>query len=147
MLKLRAVPRTLGGMSGGRLVCLIVLAGLAVVSGLARSEALAQTADPQSLVGEWVGTWIRDSHVQSDYNMTITKVEGNQVHGRVERTGLGSTLAASFNFVGTLEGDKLVFSASGHTGELTIYRTRVGTTLQGTSFESARFNISMTKSK
>ena len=43
----------------GRLFGLIVLAGLAMVTGLAVPRTLAaQTVDPQSLVGVWEGTWV-----------------------------------------------------------------------------------------
>ena len=133
-----------------RLFGLIVLAGLAMMTGLALPRALAQSVDPQSLVGEWVGTWTMGSEaaVKADYTMTIVKVEGNQVHGRVERAGWGSRLApASFDFVGTLEGDKLVLADSTHPGEFTIYKTSYGTQMQGASVETIRFIISMTKRK
>jgi hypothetical protein len=149
MLKLGTSLRALGGKGCGRLFGLIVLAGLAVVTGLGVPQALAQTVDPQSLVGEWVGTWTMGSEamVKADYNMTVTKVEGNQVHGRVERAGWGRQAPASFDFVGTLEGDKLVLAGPTHPGEFTIYKTNYGTQMNGTSLESIRFNISMTKSK
>jgi hypothetical protein len=146
----RAGPqRTQSGQAWSRLLCLIVLAGLAMMTGLALPRALAQSVDPQSLVGEWVGTWTMGSEaaVKADYNMTITKVEGNQVHGRVERAGWGRTVPSEFDFVGTLEGDKLVLADSTHPGELTIYKTNYGTQMKGTSVESIRFNISMTKKK
>ena len=146
MLKLWAIPRSLGGMCCGRLLCLIVLAGLAVVTGFPPPEGLAQTVDPQSLVGEWVGTWFltQRPQVEGQYNMTVTKVEGNQVHGRVERTfAVGQAGTANFAFVGTLEGDKLVFTGSATQTELTIN----GTQMRGVGLAINRFNISMTKRK
>jgi hypothetical protein len=88
-----------------------------------------------------------EAMVKADYNMTITKVEGNQVHGRVERAGWGRMTPSSFDFVGTLEGDKLVLAGSTHPGEFTIYKNNYGTQMQGTSVESIRFNISMAKRK
>jgi len=60
---------------------------------------------------------------------------------------VGAGWPASFDFVGTLEGDKLVLADSRHPGELTIYKTNYGTQMQGSSVESIRFNISVTKKK
>jgi len=127
-------------------LCLNVLAGLAVVTGFAPPEALAQSVDPQSLVGEWRGTYhgVSERLIQGTLNVTVTKVEGNQVHGRVEREGFGKAVSpARVDFVGTLEGDKLVITFPGNSVESTIS----GTQMRGTMFESYRMNISMTKSK
>ena len=73
--------------------------------------------------------------------MAVTKVEGNQVHGRFERMGWANR-QVRFDFVGKLEGDKLVFTGPTDTVELTV----PGTQMRGTELESIR-NISMTKSK
>ena len=69
---------------------LIVLAGFAVVTGLTLPSALAQTVDPQSLVGQWAGTWAMTNEpgIQGTHNMTISKVDGNQVFGHVDRMAL-----------------------------------------------------------
>ena len=147
MRKACTLSQFLGGMSSGRLVSLVALAGLAVVTVIAPLEASAQSLEPQLLVGDWEGTWLWDSHVQSDYKLTVMKVEGNQVQGRVERAGFGKLAAANFNFVGTLEGDRLVFAGTGSTGELTIYRTSYGTTMRGKTFENVRLDVSLTKRK
>ena len=74
----------------GRLLELIVLAGFAVVTGFTLPPALAQTVDPQSLVGQWAGTWAmaNEPGVQGTHNMTISKVDGNQVFGHVDRIGV-----------------------------------------------------------
>ena len=144
MLELGASPRTLGGLSCGRLFGLLVFAGLALVTGLAPPQALAQT-DPQSLVGEWTGTWVATSErlAQGALNMTVTKVESNQVHGRFERDGWGKLPSARFDFVGTLEGDRLVFSGPGESVDLTIS----GKQMRVTGFIVLRLDISMTKIK
>jgi hypothetical protein len=126
VLKPWTFRRTLGGLCGGRRFCLIALAGLAVVTACAPPEALAQTVDPQSLVGEWEGTWsgVSARDVQGTFRMTVTKVERSQVHGRIEREGWGRQVApARFDFVGTLEGNKLVFTFPGNSVELTISGT------------------------
>jgi hypothetical protein len=138
------LQRTQRGKCCGRFLCLIVLAALAVVTGGAVRAALAQTVDPQSLVGVWEGTWVGASvrDAQGTLNMAVTKVEGNQVHGRFERMGWANR-QVRFDFVGTLEGDKLVFSGPANIVELTIS----GTQMRGTELESIRMNISMTKRK
>ena len=130
----------------GRLFGLIVLAGFAVVTGPALPPAFPQTVDPQSLAGQWAGTWAGASErsLQGQVSMTVTTVEGNQVHGRFERDGYGKAVASvRFDFVGTLVGANLLFSGSGNSVELTIS----GTQMQGTGLESFRLNYSMTKSK
>ena len=88
-----------------------------------------------------------EPQVQADCTMTVTTVDGNQVHGRVERAGWGRVTPASFDFAGTLEGDKLILADSAHAGESMIYKNNYGTQMKGTSVESIRLNISMTKSK
>ena len=72
--------------------CLIVLACLALVAGTALPEIWAQAVDSDPLVGKWEGTWVNLSHpnARGDYNITITKVEGNKVHGRIEKQGFPS---------------------------------------------------------
>ena len=144
----RAGPqRTQGGKCSGRLLCLIVFVGFAVVTVLAPPDVLAQSVDPPSLVGQWAGTWARASEriLQGQVSMTVTTVEGNQVHGRFERDGYGRAVASvRFDFVGILEGAAhLVFSGSGNSVDLTIS----GPQMQGTGLERFRLNFSMTKSK
>src|SRR5215813_5590514 len=115
----------------GRLLGLIALAGFAVVTGFTLQSALAQTVDPQSLVGQWAGTWAmaNEPGVQGTHNMTISKVGGNQVYGHVDRIGFGRAVAtAHFDFVGTLDGDRLTFAGPAHTVELTVS----GTNMRGT---------------
>jgi hypothetical protein len=84
-----------------------------LVSGT--SIASSQTLDPQSLVGEWKGTWTRvrgNPHLSGHkeysgwYYLTIERVEGNQVYGRGE---YAARTAESFNFQGTLDGNRLRF--------------------------------------
>ena len=141
------LQRTQGGKCSGRLLCLIVFVGLAVVTLLAPPEVLAQTVDPQSLVGQWAGTWARVSEriLQGQVSMTVTTDEGNQVHGRFERDGDGKAVASvRFDIVGILEGAAhLVFSGSGNSVDLTIS----GPQMQGMGLESFRLNYSMTKNK
>ena len=136
----------MSGRDVGRRFWPAVLVSLAVVASLSASGVSAQTVDPQSLVGEWVGNWSSptEASFQGTHSVTITKVEGNQVHGHLDRIGSGRLVStAHADFVGTLEGDKLAFAVPGNSIELTVS----GTTMRGTGFESVRLNISMTKRK
>ena len=123
---------------------LIVLASLTLVAGVALPEIWAQAVDPQSLVGKWEGTWTNISHPSSsgDYNMTVTKADGNQVYGRTERF-LTTGERRTADFVGTLEGDQLKFSNSFSSTELAIG----GSQIQGYTVDNFRLAIKMTKAK
>ena len=73
------------------------------------SLAVAQMAvDPQSLAGEWVGTWQDKAPpgASGAYYLTIEKVDGNKVTGKGEVLGRPSY---KFPFVGVLSGNRLTF--------------------------------------
>ena len=122
----------------------IVLASLTLVAGIALSQIWAQGVDSQPLVGKWEGTWVNLSHpnARGDYNITITKVEGNKVHGRIEKQGFPSG-SATYDIVGTLEGDKLMYGTASTSTELMVN----GKQLRGTSVDGFRLAIEMTKVK
>ena len=122
----------------------IVLASLTLVAGIALSQIWAQSVDSQPLVGKWEGTWVNMSHphARGDYNITITKVEGNIVHGRIEKQGFPSG-SATYDIVGTLEGDKLMYGTASTSTELMVN----GKQLRGTSVDGFRLAIEMTKIK
>ena len=124
--------------------CLIVLTCLALVAGTALPEIWAQAVDSDPLVGKWEGTWVNMSHpnARGDYNITITKVEGNKVHGRIEKQGFPSG-SATYDIVGTLEGDKLMYGTASTSTELMVK----GKQLRGTSVDGFRLAIEMTKVK
>lgn len=90
------------------------------------------------------GTWVNLSHPNylGDYNMTVTKVEGNKVHGRIEKVAFTGGSSAS-DFVGTLDRDKLTYGSSSTSTELIIN----GNQLRGTSIENFRLGIEMTRAK
>jgi hypothetical protein len=122
----------------------IVLACLTVVAGTVRPDIWAQAADPQALVGKWEGTWKVIAHpdITSDYNMSVTKVVGNQVYGRAERR-LTTGRITMADFVGTLEGDHLTYGDAISSTELTIS----GNQIRGTSIENFKLAIEMTRAK
>jgi hypothetical protein len=96
------------------------------------------------LVGEWIGTWTstlfqgtgppagptpRGIRNNGDYLLTISRVEGKTVYGRVQQPGLP---VPEFNFVGKLDNDMLSYSSERIQTELKITGDRMaGTRLGG----------------
>jgi len=124
--------------------CLTVLACLTLVAGIPCPDIWAQDIDPQAFVGKWEGTWKVIAHpdITSDYNMTVTKVVGNQVHGRAERRLTNGRITMS-DFVGTLDGNHLTYSDAISSTELALS----GDQIRGTSIENFKLAIEMTKTK
>jgi len=124
--------------------CIIAVACLALVAGIALSDTWGQAVDSQSIVGKWEGTWLNISHPNfgGDYNVTVTKIDGNQVYGRYEKLGAAGGRVTS-EFIGKLEGGKLTYSNSFSSTELEIS----GNQLRGTSVDNFRLAIQMTRSK
>ncbi len=124
----------------------LIVTGLACLAllGLAMG-AEAQAVDPQSLIGEWQGTWnlANPKGVNGQYYLTIKTVEGNKVQGRVERSNVRKGITPDFNFTGTLTGNVLKFQAGPSNTELTID----GNQMSGEMFGSTRAEISLTKKK
>lgn len=107
------------------------------------TPAWPQTAlEPQSLVGEWRGSWT-DKHgakVTGQYYLTIRKVKGSKVHGTAEFFGHRKN-KTSVKFVGTLSGNRLTFGRS-TTTELVID----GNQMRGSSQYPDR-DISLTRNE
>jgi len=123
---------------------LVVLACLTLVAAPAVSDIWAQAVGPHPIVGTWEGTWKIISHPNygGDYSVTITKVEGNKANGRVEKLG-GQGGRVAYDFVGTLEGDRLTYGNSLSSTELILS----GNQLRGTSVDNLRLAIEMTRVK
>jgi len=115
------------------------VAALAAVALAAWAQA---PLDPQSLVGEWSGTW-QNKHYSGgngQYHLTIEQVKGDKVYVQVVISGRDT-----FKTVGTLNGNRLTFSKQNPT-ELLID----GNQMKGTSQGSIRGNprhITLTKTK
>lgn len=100
--------------------------------------------DPQSLIGEWRGSWTstqmhraRAASASGQYYLTIEKVEGNKVHGRAEIIG-----RTEFKFVGTLDGNRLTF------GQDTITELVIdGDHMRGSSRGTFARDITLSKKK
>jgi hypothetical protein len=120
---------------------LVVLALLPALDG----RAEAQAVDPQSLLGEWQGTWAwaNNPGVNGQYRLNIKTVDGNRVQGRVERSNVKQGLTPDFNVTGSLTGNVLRFRAGETNTELTID----GNQMSGQMVGAARTNISLTKTK
>jgi hypothetical protein len=120
-----------------------VLAGLAVgVMAVLVSVAgvVAQNVDPQSLVGQWSGNWTEksESKMNGPYYITIERVEGNKVFGRAEVHSMkGKT---EFQFVGTLQGNRLTFGRDNVT-DLTIDGNR----MEGTALGRTNWRVKLNK--
>ena len=99
---------------------------------------------PQSLVGEWSGSW-RDTKkpgANGQYHLTIDEVKGDKVYGQVVISGR-ETL--QFKLLGTLAGNRLTFSSANPTVLLIE-----GNQMRGNSQGSVRANpmaIALSKTK
>ena len=122
----------------------LVLAGLALsVAAVVVPVAgvVAQNVDPQSLVGQWTGTWTEksESKMSGRYYITIEKVEGKSVFGRGEvHSRSGKT---EFQFVGPLEG-RLTY-ARDNVVDLTIDGNR----MEGTAIGKTNWRLKLNKQK
>jgi hypothetical protein len=109
----------------------VAITSLFVVAlGLPQSWA-QMPVDPQSLVGEWSGSWTDKRHAGNNgqYSLTIERVVGDAVHGQVQfRAGGPSGPLFDSRFVGTLQGNRLTFGRDTKT-EFSIE----GTHMRGTS--------------
>ena len=101
-----------------------------LVASLASSAWPQSSPDPQSLVGDWWGSWrARAQKGRGDYALTIERVEGAQVHGRAKATG---PWKADFEFTGRIDGKKLTFGREDAATELVIDGKRMFGAFRGT---------------
>jgi hypothetical protein len=129
----------------GRSLLLVAASVVAVATLVVSAGSESETPlDPQSLVGEWSGSW-RNTKLpgaNGQYQLTIDEVKGDKVYGQVVISGR-ETL--QFKLLGTLAGNRLTFS-SGNPTVLLID----GNQMRGNSQGSVRTNpmdIALTKSK
>lgn len=102
----------------------------------------AQVSEAQ-LVGEWVGTWTgtvyqgtglppapppRGIKNTGDYVVTISKVEGEKVYGRVQQPGLS---LPEYNFVGTRNQNTVSWGSERYQVQLTIEGDKMSGTRSG----------------
>jgi hypothetical protein len=122
------------------LLFITTVAALAAVALAAWAQA---PLDPQSLVGEWSGTW-QNKHYSGgngQYHLTIERVEGNKVYGQVVKSGQDR-----FNIVGTLAGNRLKFGGSVNPTEVLIEGNQMKGSTQG-AIRANPTDITLTKTK
>lgn len=129
-------------MQSPRVVLSLLVACLALSPA---SLLLAQAPfDPQSLVGEWVGKWSAGATsggtggrggTQGLYSLVITRVQGDQVFGKVEFQEF------SGNVRGTLTGNNLTFAGERVRTELTIHGNEMRGTRQATGGSSREIHL------
>ncbi len=94
--------------SGAVRTATFLLIALAMFALGAPARSQSPTPDPQTLLGEWWGDW-NIATSSGRYYLTITRVEGQKVYGRVEVTG---SRVAPYDIEGTLEGKTLRYSST-----------------------------------
>ena len=101
---------------------------LAVVSFWSAAST-AQTPDPQSVLGEWHGTWAdpRDARATGTCTITVKKIEGPKAFIRVNLAGPRTT---EVDREGTLSGNRLTVETGANTTVFTIEGDRMTGTLQ-----------------
>ena len=123
---------------------LIFFAYVVALAGLAVSAWSQEALDPQSLVGEWGGSWINKHQrgFTGQYHLIVEKVAGNKVYGQVTISGRDT---AQFKIVGTLAGNRLTFGTQNPT-ELLIEGKQMKGAAQGAG-RAAPLDITLTKTK
>ena len=109
------------------------------------SLAFAQqpTLDPQSLVGNWAGTW-KFNQARGDYYLTVSRIENGTYYGSAKYTGTQSN--APQEIVGKLEGD--VFKYSTNTGGTVVLKVdgdKMTGTGSGRSANAIEFSLQKNK--
>ncbi len=106
----------------------------------------AQALDPQSLIGEWTGKWVRQSAGSAQtrriatsgaYRLVINKVEGRIVSADVYAEGAQGVIERGGR--GTLEGNTLTFGP--------VKFTVTGNDMRGTRTSPVLSEINLTKMK
>jgi hypothetical protein len=95
------------GRTVGR-VALLFVASVVAVAALGVSAWSQAPLDPQSLIGDWNGSWTnkKAQGVNGQYHLMIEQVNGKKVYGQVEFSG---PQTAQFKLLGTLDGNRLTF--------------------------------------
>jgi hypothetical protein len=84
----------------------------------------APAVDPQSLLGEWVGTI--KGPASFDYYLTLTKAEGNKISGKARNVGQRTN---EYPIVGTVEGNVFKYKSTVH--PLSVELVIDGDTMKG----------------
>ena len=108
-----------------RLIVLALVAALLAAFLPPAGVGQSQTLHPRILLGKWSGRWTERTPLNDgrsgEYDLTITKIEGDRIEGLVESTNAGETTTP---FRGTLNGSRFVFGRDSVT-ELNVDGTRI----------------------
>jgi hypothetical protein len=124
-------------------VRLVVLVGwlLGVAGG-----GHAQSLDPQSLIGDWVGTWQgKLASASGPYRLVVEQVNGDKVLGHVETTSGRSKQNAptSFKIAGAVKGNHLTYGTKNYQVDLEVN----GSEMRGTWTGLAHRDLTLVKQK
>ena len=123
-------PHSLGGLVSTLVIIVALLMGAAPWPAC-RAWAQQAALDPQSLIGEWSGSWKSAGAVQHEqagrYYLTIEKVEAARVQGKGRVEGRS---ARDFKFTGRLTGDHLTFGQE-NISDFTISGNQIRGTVKG----------------
>ncbi len=106
----------------------------------------AQSLDPQSLIGDWVGTWQgKLASTSGPYRLVIERVNGTKVNGHVETTGGRSKQDApvSFRIAGEVKGNHLTYGTKNYQVDLEVN----GSEMRGTWTGLAHRDLTLVKQK
>jgi hypothetical protein len=123
---------------------LLFAASVVAIATLTGSAWSQTRLDPQSLVGEWSGSWINRQlqGANGQYHLTIEEVKGDKVYGQVVISGRETV---QFKLSGTLDGNRLTFGSQNPTVFLIE-----GNQMKGSAQGSVRANpmdIALTKTR
>jgi len=95
----------------------------------AYAQTSTSTVDPQSLLGEWVGTIKGPANFE--YYLTLTKAEGNQISGKARNVGQRTN---EYPIAGTVEGNVFKYKSTVH--PLSVELVIEGDTMNGVGVRS-----------
>jgi hypothetical protein len=90
----------------------------------AYGQTLTNAVDPQSLLGEWVGTI--KGPATFDYYLTLTKADGNKISGRAKTVG---PRGGEYPIAGVVEGNVFKYKSTVH--PLSVELIIEGDTMKG----------------
>jgi hypothetical protein len=90
----------------------------------AEAQTSGTVVDPQSLLGEWVGTIKGPANL--DYYLTLTRAEGNQIFGKARNVGQRTN---EYPIAGTVEGNVFKYKSTVH--PLSVELVIEGDTMKG----------------
>jgi hypothetical protein len=125
-------------------IALTALSVALMIATVMTGQIGAQILDPQSLIGEWTGKWVRElpgvvqgrrASTNGAYRLVINKIEGRAVSAEIYAEGAQGVFEREIR--GTLEGNTLTFGPT----RLTV----TGQEMRGNRTGSFPVEINLTK--